>query len=96
MALAGDRGATLTVSGEGSLHARLFGEGQGRYVIAIAPAQLTALVQRAVRAGVMARVIGTIGGSRLIVADGQSISLTDLRTINEAWLPAYMAGADAP
>ncbi|MBL8659603.1 MAG: phosphoribosylformylglycinamidine synthase subunit PurL [Rhodospirillales bacterium] len=93
MALAGARGATLDVSGEGSLHARLFGEGQGRYVIAAAAAQLTHLVQRAVRAGVMAKVIGTVGGSRLTVADGQSISLADLRAIHEAWLPGYMAEA---
>ena len=93
MALAGDRGATLTIPAGPRLHGRLFGEDQGRYLVAIAPAQLTALAQRATRCGVMAKVIGTVGGHRLTVAEGQSISLADLRAVHEAWLPTYMAAA---
>jgi phosphoribosylformylglycinamidine synthase II len=103
MALAGNHGATLTIHGgargDGGmpLHARLFGEGQGRYIIAVAPAKLTRVIRRAGRAGVLAQVIGTTGGSRLTVTEGQSISLADLREVHEAWLPAYMAdAAEAP
>jgi phosphoribosylformylglycinamidine synthase len=99
MALAGNRGVSLTIGRPNALnlHAKLFGEGQGRYLVAVAPTRLTALVQRAGRAGVLARVIGTTGGDRLTVGEGQSISLADLRELNEAWFPNYMAdAAEAP
>jgi phosphoribosylformylglycinamidine synthase len=95
MALAGNRGVSLTIArpGASNLHARLFGESQGRYLVAVPPTRLTALVQRAGRAGVLARVIGTTGGDRLTVGEGQSISLAELRELNQAWLPNYMADA---
>jgi phosphoribosylformylglycinamidine synthase len=99
MALAGNRGVSLTIGRPSAvnLHAKLFGESQGRYLVAVAPTRLTALVQRAGRAGVLARVIGTTGGDRLTVGEGQSISLADLRGLHEAWLPNYMAdAAEAP
>ncbi|MGZ8995833.1 MAG: AIR synthase related protein, partial [Rhodospirillales bacterium] len=99
MALVGNRGVSLTIARPGAvnLHAKLFGESQGRYVLAVPPSRLTALVHRAGRAGVLARVIGTTGGDRLTVGEGQSISLADLRELHEPWLPNYMAdAAEAP
>ena len=99
MALAGNHGVSLTIvrPGASNLHAKLFGESQGRYLVAVPPARLTALVQRAGRAGILARVIGTTGGDRLTLGEGHSISLADLRELHEAWLPNYMAdAAEAP
>ena len=99
MAMAGNHGVSLTIArpGTANLHAKLFGESQGRYVLAVPPSRLTALVQRAGRAGVLARVIGTTGGDRLTVGEGQSISLASLRELNQSWLPNYMAdAAEAP
>lgn len=95
MALAGNHGVSLTIvrPGASNLHAKLFGEGQGRYLVAVPPARLTALVQRAGRAGILARVIGTTGGDRLTLGESQSISLADLRELHEGWLPNYMADA---
>ena len=42
--------------------------------------------------GISARRIGTIGGGALTLPNGDAISVRELTSINEAWLPAYMAG----
>jgi phosphoribosylformylglycinamidine synthase II len=69
--------------------AGLFGEDQARYLIATPdPDQLIAA---AVEAGVPAAVVGRAAGSALQVEGLASIRLTDLRTANEAFLPALMA-----
>ncbi|MCH7485483.1 MAG: phosphoribosylformylglycinamidine synthase II, partial [Proteobacteria bacterium] len=90
MALAGGMGAALEVAADGiPLHAWLFGEDQGRYLLSAAdPA---AVLARAGEAGVPARRIGVTGGSELTVGASHAISLSDLRDAHESWLPAYMA-----
>lgn len=72
----------------------LFGEDQGRYVLAISSDKLTEVEARAKAAGVPARVIGTVGGDALTGLAGGAISVERLRTVNEAWLPGYMAAAE--
>jgi phosphoribosylformylglycinamidine synthase subunit PurL len=37
------------------------------------------------------RRLGTTGGDSLTVEGADAISTAELRRINEAWLPAYMA-----
>ncbi|MSO55135.1 MAG: phosphoribosylformylglycinamidine synthase subunit PurL [Rhodospirillales bacterium] len=91
MAMASRLGATLDVpAGAPPIHAWLFGEDQGRYVVAVRDAE--ALVARARRAGVKAAVIGRTGGRELTIGGFRSISVEELRSIHEGWLPAYMAG----
>ncbi|HEX2526784.1 MAG TPA: phosphoribosylformylglycinamidine synthase subunit PurL [Geminicoccus sp.] len=94
MCLASGRGATLQ-RGQGlAAVGWLFGEEQGRYVLAVDPADVSTLLATATRDGVIAREIGRVGGSALQVRDLPPISIEDLRRAHEGWLPAYM-GEDA-
>jgi phosphoribosylformylglycinamidine synthase subunit PurL len=90
MAMAGDLGCVLELPPTDlPAHAWLFGEDQGRYLIETAdPGTLLAALQDA---GICAQRIGTVGGVALTLPDAGAISITELRTANEAWLPAYMA-----
>ncbi len=94
MALAGGVGVRITATEE-PLPAWLFGEDQGRYLVAV-PAEAAGLVvARAAASGVSARVIGITGGERLTVGESHAISIAELRGAHEAWLPRYMAGSTA-
>ena len=91
MAMAGGIGAEIAPPEDAApLHCWLFGEDQGRYVIACADAG--AVLIQAAEAGVAAAAIGKTGGARLTVAGAGPISLEELREAHEGWLPAYMAG----
>jgi phosphoribosylformylglycinamidine synthase len=92
MALAGDLGVAIEVPpGEGPLHAWLFGEDQGRYVIAIEADAVEEVKQAAATAEVAVQVIGVTGGDRLTVNGAHAISIDALRESHEAWLPRFMA-----
>ncbi len=94
MALGADLGIALGYRGELSDAEFLYGEDQGRYLIALAPAQLVVLEQRARDAGVSFLVVGEVGGRELsyLGANGnrERLMLENLRKAHEAWLPAYM------
>jgi phosphoribosylformylglycinamidine (FGAM) synthase-like enzyme len=100
MALAAKRG--LTVSLEGAMastgerpHALLFGEDQGRYLLAV-PAELGHFVcASAEGAGVPFRHLGKVGGDSLVVEGTLTVSVEDLRTAHEGWFPAFMDGKAA-
>ncbi len=87
MAMASGIGAALAVEGA-DLHARLFGEDQGRYLLAVADA--AAVLAAAEAAGVPAQRLGETGGDALAV-NGEAVALADLKAAHEAWFPAYMA-----
>ncbi len=87
MALAGGVGAYLTGSAD---PAWLFGEDQGRYIIAAADA--ASILTDARAAGVAASEIGVSGGESLTCNGANAISIGDLRAAHERWLPAFMAG----
>jgi phosphoribosylformylglycinamidine synthase len=92
MALAGDIGADITLGDSGlPAHAALFGEDQGRYVVACAADRAAAIADRARRAGIAVRPLGTSGGRELTVDGAQAISLDDLRAAHEGWLPRFMS-----
>ncbi len=96
MMLAGGQGASLNTppslgTGAGLLNGWLFGEDQGRYVVATGtPEQVQEL---AAAAGVAAQLIGVSGGDRLTVDGREIISTAELRVLNELWLPRYMGVA---
>ena len=87
MALAGDLGAELSTPDTPEW---LFGEDQGRYVVATPEPET--LLASAHEAGVDAQLIGKCGGKTLTVNGGNSISVTILRGVHESWLPDFMAG----
>ena len=90
MALASGIGATIQTSSAAlPPHAFLFGEDQARYVVTTREA--SALMAAATRAGVVAKHIGTTGGSAITVDGGPSTEVMVLLAANEAWLPEYMA-----
>ena len=88
MALAGDIGAELDPPAGTALHAWLFGEDQGRYIIATDDPD--GVLKAAASAGVPAAEIGRTGGDVLKIAGGDTISLAKLRAAHESWLPDYM------
>ncbi|WP_235031506.1 AIR synthase related protein, partial [Geminicoccus flavidas] len=94
MCLASGKGAELRIPQGLAAVGWLFGEEQGRYVLAVEPAALKDLLADAARDGVIAREIGRVGGDALQVKDLPPISVEELRRAHETWLPGYM-GEDA-
>ncbi len=97
MALAGCAGIALDddtgAPPEGlPLHAWLFGEDQGRYLLETADG--AAAMAAARTAGVPAQVIGrTVATRSLTLRRGRPISLARLREAHEGWMPAWMDGS---
>ncbi|MDH5749083.1 MAG: phosphoribosylformylglycinamidine synthase subunit PurL [Rhodospirillales bacterium] len=89
MAMAGGIGAEITPPGDGHLNGWLYGEDQGRYLMATDDAE--AILAEARKSGVPAEKIGITGGGELTVTGSGTISVSELQTIHEGWLPAYMA-----
>jgi phosphoribosylformylglycinamidine synthase len=93
MAMAGGIGAMIAAVPEGlPLHAFLFGEDQGRYVLAVHMDAAADILYEATAIGVPAVLLGVTGGSSLILPGEQAISVQDLKAAHESWLPDYMAG----
>jgi phosphoribosylformylglycinamidine synthase len=91
MALSGGTGVEIAVADDLPIHAWLFGEDQGRYLVATDDG--AALAERAQAAGVSATIIGkTVDSMTLTVGAADPISLATLRSAHEDWLPNYMAG----
>ena len=90
MALAGCFGFAIDIADAVPLHAFLFGEDQGRYVVTSADADT--VLDRARAAGVPATVLGrTTAEPRLTLNGAVLISVEELRAAHESWLPAFMA-----
>jgi phosphoribosylformylglycinamidine synthase subunit PurL len=90
MAMAGGIGATIAAPSAIPAHAFLFGEDQARYLMVTGAPE--AVAADAARAGVDVVRLGLTGGDALTVAGAGAISVSELRRLNEAWLPAYMEG----
>ncbi|ODT88469.1 phosphoribosylformylglycinamidine synthase subunit PurL [Phenylobacterium sp. SCN 70-31] len=94
MALASGVGAALNVQLGPPDHAALFGEDQGRYLIALPGDRLDQLDARATAAGVPYEVIGQAGGDEVSFTGAggllAAIQLDELRAANEGWMPAFM------
>ena len=89
MAMAGGKGVRLESLPAGN--AGLFGEDQARYLIETAMPD--ALLAEAKNRGIYAQQIGVVDGVALTLPGGNAISVDELKAANEAWLPAFMAGA---
>jgi phosphoribosylformylglycinamidine synthase len=86
MAIAGGVGAVLAVPEGISAVGWLFGEEQGRYVLAVEPGEVDTLIAVARTAGVIARPIGRSGGETLTIAGAPPISFGRLRDAQRRWL----------
>jgi phosphoribosylformylglycinamidine synthase len=96
MAMAGGIGATL-IGGAAGLapHAFWFGEDQARYVLAVPSDQAPGIVAAAKDAEVPVFVLGTSGGTALMLPEEESILVSALRERHEAFLPELMAARRA-
>jgi phosphoribosylformylglycinamidine synthase len=70
-------------------HAFLFGEDQGRYLIAFPAEDADTIYDAATAAGVPVEPVGVVGGCEVAFGDG-AVDLADLRALHEGWLPALM------
>jgi phosphoribosylformylglycinamidine synthase len=74
------------------IHAFLFGEDQGRYVVTLPTAELHGVRQEAHALGLPTWYLGVTGGGSLTLGADEPISIAELRNTHESWLPDYMAG----
>ncbi|MGE4313359.1 MAG: phosphoribosylformylglycinamidine synthase subunit PurL [Pseudobdellovibrionaceae bacterium] len=89
MALAsGALGCDLTAQGDAGFW---FGEDQSRYAVTTKDA--AALEEACAKAHVPCLKIGTVQGDA-ITLDGETVTLAQLKSIHENWLPAFMAGKE--
>ena len=93
MVLASGIGANLELPADFDPTAWLFGEEQGRYLLAVSPKDLDRALDLARARGVLVRRVGTTGGAALTLGGRNAISLSELSEVHDAWLPAYMAAA---
>jgi phosphoribosylformylglycinamidine synthase II len=96
MAMAGGLGAEIAAGSESDVIPFLFGEDQGRYVLAVPASSADRVLREAKKAGVPAALLGRTGGSRMILTRHGAADVADLKRSHEAWLPHYMAGGELP
>ena len=86
MAFGGDTGFSVDLDFDGCTIAEAcFAESASRFVVSVDPTQLEPLLTRAHHAGVLAAVLGTAGGDRLVVTGAFDIALADA---TRAWRDA--------
>jgi len=93
MAMAGNLGATVRLPEKTStpVHAFWFGEDQARYVATVAMGDAERFRSQAGKAGVAVAALGETGGGALILVDGGTISVADLKDAHEAFFPDLMS-----
>ena len=85
MAIVEGIGAEIDAQGDAGFW---FGEDQARYVLAV-PADKAAAFE-ALAADAPVTKLGKTGGAQLTIGGGVSISIKELRDLNEGWFPALM------
>lgn len=81
-------GAKISLPNELPAHIMAFAEDQARYLIAVDDAE--AIRSRANEPDIAITELGKTVGDWLVV-NGETLSITELKELNEAWLPYYMA-----
>jgi phosphoribosylformylglycinamidine synthase II len=90
MALAGATGFALSPRESGfPLHAHYFGEDQGRYVLGVTAANAGAILERAIRAGLHAQIVGQASCGEIALPGEDALPLSKLRAAHEGWFPGY-------
>ncbi|MEP3199749.1 MAG: phosphoribosylformylglycinamidine synthase subunit PurL [Lentilitoribacter sp.] len=92
MCMAGGYGMEIDLTDvQMPMHGLLFGEDQARYVITVEEKMVQFLANNAADAGVQFRVLGKIGGDKLVVKDVLTLDVAEMKTAHENWFPDYMA-----
>ncbi len=88
MALASDCGVELDATSATHAHIFLFGEDQGRYLVAVPnPVEIIAAAQEA---GLHASVVGHAVGTDFASGDLYRLPLAHLREMHESWMPNWI------
>jgi phosphoribosylformylglycinamidine synthase len=95
MAMAGGIGVELVLEDRATAPF-LFGEDQGRYVLAVRNDEAARLIVEAKAAGVAVSSLGATGGDKIAAEDAGEVSVSRLRAAHESWFPAYMSGEEIP
>ena len=74
------------------MHAALFGEDQSRYIVAVPDAFANMFAANAEGWGVFFTRLGTVEGKQLKIGNAVSLSIEEMKTAHESWLPSYMEG----
>ncbi len=92
MAMAGGIGCMVQAVDQAlPLHAFLFGEDQARYVITAREAEAGKIMAEAARAAVPAMVLGVTTGASLTLPGETPISIDEMQSAHEGWLPSFMS-----
>ena len=92
MAMTAGVGVKLAYTGNLPVFAWMFGEDQGRYLIATDASQAEALRADAKAAGVPVEVVGLAGGRFISINGGHAVDLIRLKQAHEGFMPALMDG----
>jgi phosphoribosylformylglycinamidine synthase len=96
MAMASGIGAEIGLSTTAGAIPFLFGEDQGRYLVAVRAVDADRVREAAVNAMVPVALLGRTGGSKLSVEGHGEVQVADLKRSHEAWLPRYMGSRELP
>ncbi|TNE40483.1 MAG: phosphoribosylformylglycinamidine synthase subunit PurL [Alphaproteobacteria bacterium] len=91
MAMAGNIGADISLDTDLPLHAALFAEDQGCYVVTIRPDDFELVEGFALAEDIPLHNIGTIGHTDLKIDGGLTISVESLKQVHQNWMPDLMA-----
>ena len=91
MAFASGKGFDLKNPSDLPLYAWLFGEDQGRYLLAVDKNSVNPVISTAGSLGIKAIEVGTVGGTRIKADGGFDMALSDAHMKHERWLPDFMA-----
>ncbi|MEO1143756.1 MAG: phosphoribosylformylglycinamidine synthase II, partial [Pseudomonadota bacterium] len=91
MCMANDTGMTLSLEASNP-HAALFGEDQSRYILTMPENYADMFAANAEGSGVFFSRLGTVGGDTLTIGKFVSLSVAEMKMLNEAWFPEFMEG----
>ena len=91
MAIASGTGMALELDGDHP-HALLFGEDQGRYVLAVPGDYADMFAANCEGSGVSFQRLGTVSGDRLVIGEFVDITVDALKNLHESWFPQFMSG----
>ncbi len=91
MCMASGKGAEIVLESN-TPHAAMFGEDQSRYLITMPESYANMFAANSEDSGVFFSRLGTVGGDRLTIGDFVSLSVSEMKSVHESWLPTYMEG----
>ncbi|EJF77053.1 Phosphoribosylformylglycinamidine synthase 2 [Candidatus Bartonella washoeensis] len=90
MVIKAGKGIKAKLSNKSPEHAELFGEDQGRYLLAVKPEALNSLKEQAKKSVVSLIELGIVTGTSLDIDGILKLSVDELTQAYESWFPKFM------